>query len=625
MRRHLLQPLMFMTAAALGTAASCMGTPDYGERPARLETRVADWREEIIYQVLVDRFANAEYVNDINVRAEAPSRYHGGDWKGLEDHLDYFTALGVTTLWISPAVKNIETDAGFDGYHGYWAQDLTKPNPHFGDMVALRRMIAKAHERGLRVVLDIVTNHMGQLFYYDVNMNGQPDILFQESGNKQRVNGGAPIPVRHVTEYDPDFDIRGIQAFTSLGEAGPAPARFIYDPLSNKVPVFPEVLQNDWAYHRRGRVYDYDSVAQTELGDFPGGLKDVATELPEVRDAMVDAYARWVEEVDFDGFRIDTLKHVEHDFWNDFCRRVRERLAAQGKTNFFMFGESFDGDDVRNGSYTKGTAERPLEHGVDSVFYFAQKFQVFDGVFKYKGPTTNISRLREQRFDRPDRPGNYRNTPQPGGANAAPTRLLVNFLDNHDVARFLFQDGTLEALRNALFFMFMWDGLPCIYYGTEQDFNGGNDPANREDFWPTGYRTDGATFQWVARLARLRKAYPTLTKGDVVVRWDTERTGDEEDANMFAFERVPLPEDVTAGAIAPDAYALVVVNAGRAHASSTSFGTAVMTTGLPEGTALVDAVSGQAYTVGAGGALKVTLEPETGALLVPPAQLITGL
>jgi glycosidase len=610
MKWHPLRPLAL--AAAFGPlATSCMGTPEYGERPARLETRVADWREEIIYQVLVDRFANGEYVNDVNVRADDPSRYHGGDWKGLEDHLDYFTALGVTTLWISPAVKNIETDAGFDGYHGYWAQDLTKPNPHFGDMVALRRLVAKAHEKGLRVVLDIVTNHMGQLFYYDVNMNGQPDILFQESGVKQRVNGGAPIPVRHVTEYDPDFDLRGIQAFTSLGEAGPAPVKFIFDPASNKVPVFPEVLQQPWAYHRRGRVYDYDSVAQTELGDFPGGLKDVATELPEVRDAMVDAYARWVEEVDFDGFRIDTLKHVEHDFWNDFCRRVRERLAAQGKTNFFMFGESFDGDDVRNGSYTKGTADRPLEHGVDSVFYFAQKFQVFDAVFKYKGPTKNVNRLRQERFK------NYRTEPQPNGANAPPTRLLVNFLDNHDVARFLFQDGTVEALRNALFFMYTWDGLPCIYYGTEQEFKGGNDPANREDFWPTGYRTDGDTFRWVARLARLRKAYPALTKGDVAVVWDTDHTGAEQDAGVLAYERRGLD--------AGDSYALVVINTNRDHASEPAYGEAFLKASAPPGTVLVDAIGGGSYTVGPGGRVDVTLEPETGALLVPESQLAAGL
>ena len=103
------------------------------------------------------------------------AHWHGGDWKGVEDRLDYIQALGVTTLWISPVVKNVDSDAGFDGYHGYWTQDLDSPNPHFGDVPALRRMVAAAHGLGMKVILDIVTNHMGQLFYYDINKNGQPD------------------------------------------------------------------------------------------------------------------------------------------------------------------------------------------------------------------------------------------------------------------------------------------------------------------------------------------------------------------------------------------------------------------------------------------------------------------
>lgn len=83
-------------------------------------------------------------------------------WKGVESKLDYLSELGVTTLWISPVVKNVDTDAGFDGYHGYWAQDLDRPNPHFGDVPALRHMVTAAHEKGIKVILDIVTNHMGR-------------------------------------------------------------------------------------------------------------------------------------------------------------------------------------------------------------------------------------------------------------------------------------------------------------------------------------------------------------------------------------------------------------------------------------------------------------------------------
>jgi alpha-amylase len=631
-------PLRFVALFALAglTALTTLGSGGCQnvdeEKKVELATHVSDWREEIIYQVLVDRFANGDYSNDFNVIPNAPARYHGGDWKGLEDRLDYVEALGVTTLWISPVVKNVETDAGVDGYHGYWAQDLTKPNPHFGDVGSLRRMIRKAHERGIKVVLDIVTNHLGQLFFYDINLNGQPDIQIAESGYPGKK------AVTHITEYDPDFDPRGIQSFTSLGPAGPAPIIFVDDPAANKQPAFPAIFQEDRAFHRKGRIYDYDETKrrcladqtkdcstcastpeeeatncydffeQTVLGDFPGGLKDVATELPEVRAAMVDAYTRWVEETDLDGFRIDTLKHVEHGFWQTFGPAVRARLAAQGKQNFFMFGESFDGDDKRNGSYTRNQE-------VDSVFYFAQKYQVIDDVFKNHAATTKVKALWDQKAI------NYATEPLENSVGVAPNKLIVGFLDNHDVARFLFDKPDTEVLRNALFLLLTADGIPCIYYGTEQEFAGGNDPANREDLWLSGYSTANPTFQFIARMSRLRRGYLALTKGDTAIIWDSERTGDEADAGMLAYERT--------GGDAGDSYALVVINTRDDKEGETSFtdetGTAPMRTSLPAGTGLVDVLTGDAYEVGADGSLIVGLGPSGRALLVPQNQQVAGL
>ncbi|MGE0326783.1 MAG: alpha-amylase family glycosyl hydrolase, partial [Polyangiaceae bacterium] len=113
-----------------------------GER--EISTHVEDWREEVIYQLMVDRFANGDRGNDYRVDLSAPARYHGGDWRGVEEKLDYLSDLGVTALWISPIVKNVETDASVDGYHGYWQQDLTMLNPHFGDLASLRRMVDAA-------------------------------------------------------------------------------------------------------------------------------------------------------------------------------------------------------------------------------------------------------------------------------------------------------------------------------------------------------------------------------------------------------------------------------------------------------------------------------------------------
>ncbi len=206
-------------------------------------------------------------------------------------------------------------------------------------------------------------------------------------------------------------------------------------------------------------------------GDFPGGLKDRATMRDDVTAALTALFARWIEAGDFDGFRIDSLKHVGHPFWQSFAGNLRKYVHGTttlpdptdahdpGKTvppltvpkpKFFMFGESFDGDDVLNGSYT-------TNQEVDSTFYFSQKFNVFDGVFKNNGPTTAIQdQLTRRQAD-------YAAVPNDDGVGVAARELLVNFLDNHDVPRFLFDKPSLPALHNALAYLMTEDGVPCIY------------------------------------------------------------------------------------------------------------------------------------------------------------------
>ncbi len=591
-----------VAAACLLPGAACVSVPDNAKQPI-LATHVQDWRDEVIYQVLIDRFADGDVNNNARVEAGALARYQGGDWKGIEDHLDYFTDLGVTTLWISPVVKNVETDADVDGYHGYWAQDLGQTNPHFGDLAALRSMIASAHDKGLKVVLDIVTNHMGQVFYYDMNLNGHADIYIAGTGGTS--------PVTRISEFDPDYDPRGVQASTSLGNDGRAPIIFIHDAAINREPP-PGILGTASAYHGFGRILNYDIPEQRMLGDFPGGLKDVATELPEVRAALIDGYTKWVELADFDGFRIDTVKHVEEDFWKEFAGKVRQRLAPQGKSNFLMFGEAFDGHDDLLGRYTQPGM-------LDSVFYFSQHFQVFHDVFQMahdpaqqKG-TDQIAALWAQRTT------NYATAPQPGGIGVAPAKALVNFLDNHDVSRFLFDAaGDKDALKNALTLLMTEDGIPCLYYGTEQEFAGGNDPANREVLWHTGFSRTPDTFQHFRKLSRIRRAYKALTRGDLNVVYSTPHVGQEGDAGMFAYERT--------GGDAGAAYALVVLNTNGKKPSATTDGTKSLTSSR-KGAQLVDILDPTTpkYSTDANGVLNVTVPAQKAMILVPADQVITNI
>lgn len=588
----------FVTLLSLLTGCAHDSLTDVAD--VEVQVHVDDWRDQIIYQLLVDRFANGDARNDFRVDPTALARYQGGDWQGVIDRMDYLSALGVTALWISPIVLNVDTDAGIDGYHGYWAVDFTRLNPHFGDLATLRRMIREAHDRGMLVILDIVTNHLGQVFYYDVNQNGQPDESVQGSGSV--APGGSPSQmtsmIARINEFDPDFDARGVQSFTSLGPAGPAPIRFFDMPAIFRVPPSPSLFRDPTAYSRRGRTLNFDDPEQLLWGDFPGGLKDVNTLDPRVREAMTQLYVDWVLATDVDGFRIDTIKHVDYGFWEFFAPEVRRRLADAGKTNFFMFGEAFDGRDDLIGSYTH-------EGRLDSVFYFSQKFRVFDDVFMRGGATRGIETLYQERA------AHYATTAHPGGIGVAPDRALVNFLDNHDVPRFLFgrrDERGSDALRAALTYLFTEDGIPCLYYGTEQEFDGGNDPANREPLWTSGYDTTNETFRHIARLARIRMQYDVLRYGGFDLRWVTDHIGDEDDAGMVAFERE-----------SENGYALVVINSRGDKDGATHDGETVMSVDAPAGSVLQDVLreDGARYTVSSDGTLDVELGPYRAVILVP--------
>lgn len=631
---------VLLIVAALVAIAGCTSAGPVDSDWKTTAGEEGDWRDEIIYQLLVDRFADGDLNNDQHVVPGVLGLYQGGDWQGVIDHLDYLKALGVTAIWISPVVRNLETDANFDAYHGYWQQDFDHVNPHFGDLAKLRELTQKAHALGFKVILDIVTNHVAQLFYYDINGNGSPDENVYGAGcgeqppaDQQPCPGGAIIT--HVTEYDPDYDPNGVRGYTSLGFSGPAPIRWLYIPSIDRAPTAPGAgagqaperqfgfQRDDW-YHRKGRITNYGDREQVLTGDFPGGLKDLATERDDVRAALTAEFAKWIQNGDFDGFRIDTLKHVEHGFWQYFAPNIRKYAAGKitlpdptdpddpnktvppltvPKTKFFMFGESFDGNDDLNGSYT-------MNQEVDSTFYFSQKFTVFDGVFKNGGPTQAIV----DQFNRKET--KYASTPNDDGIGVAARDVLVNFMDNHDVTRFLFDKPSLPALHNALGFLFTEDGIPCIYYGTEQDFSGGNDPNNRERLWDTGFRSDGETFQWIQKLIRIRKAYSPLRRGVMSIDWSTTHTGTEEDAGTFAFERDDGGKKM-----------LIALNVSDTQSSETSqakMGGSDMVTTFAPGTVLVDILdpNQMTFTVGLQGALVVSLPPRAVRILVPQADVL---
>lgn len=662
--------------------ASCVDTDPVQElrtRPHQANAGV-DWRDQVIYQIMIDRWDNGDRSNDFNIEPNIPARYHGGDWRGVINRLDYLEELGVTALWISPVVRNVEDDAGFSSYHGYWAQDLLRPNPHFGDLMVLRELTDAAHERGMLVILDIVTNHMGQVFFYDINGNGRPDDVLLGGGTSHTCvqSCGSPIePEREcdlsacsqdeceycergysyferISEWDPEYDTRRIQGWSSLGFSGESEIRFLNMPEINRTPPAPPPAWFDWPasrgwfdgpswYNRRGRVYTWwheESYGfeflreQETLGDFPGGLKDLNTDHVIVREALVRVFEYWIEVADFDGFRIDTLKHIdrpeldhnERGFWGEFCTEMRDHAAGLGKQNFFMFGEAFDGNDELTGHYTFPGEDDEGQFGrLDSVFYFSQKYRVIDNVFVNGAPTSEVEALYNERMGIDRERANYYDQPHAsrsdGGIGLPPQQVLVNFLDNHDLHRFLFHtNATTEMLYNALFYLLTWDGIPCIYYGTEQLFDGGNDPANREDMFLGNpelgiepFDTTHETFAFVRDLIRLRRDHIALRRGNVAIRWTTSTPANEErrDAGIVAFERIHDDETL-----------LVVLNTSNDFESETCApvgeGGACMETSFSSGTTLRDISptgGGYTVTVGGDGTVAVTVPARGGRVL----------
>ena len=189
-------------------ASACAPSNPYGENP-QITNHVDDWRDEVMYQLITDRFANGERDNDFNVTRDPTdlARHHGGDWQGIIDEVDYLSDLGVTAIWISPVVLNVEEDAGVAGYHGYWTQDFERTNPHFGDIARLRELVDVMHQHDIKVIVDIVANHVGQLFYYDINQNGQPDIQVWYSADGTELDPSThPLPLKAVRTYERSED-----------------------------------------------------------------------------------------------------------------------------------------------------------------------------------------------------------------------------------------------------------------------------------------------------------------------------------------------------------------------------------------------------------------------------------
>ncbi|HEV2454085.1 MAG TPA: alpha-amylase family glycosyl hydrolase [Verrucomicrobiae bacterium] len=465
----------------VATAILCQGLLPFQtiakETSAMLSRGIVDptnpWPSQSIYQIITDRFYDGDLSNDnadgnYDPAGHRGTSVHGGDFRGIEDKLDYIKSLGATAIWISPVVLNARGE-----FHGYAGLDFYKVDPHWGSLGDLQHLVRAAHERGILVIDDIVVNHGGNLI--DSTDPGYGNFKYPPNGYHLRYRN----PAR---QYPPPFN---------LSPANPS--------LTN-------------LFHNNGWIQDFDDSTQLELGELYG-LDDFRTESPYVRTQMIKIYEYWIEHAGFDAFRIDTVKHVEMGFWRQWCPAIHDFAAAHGKPDFFMFGEVPHPSDARVGSYTGAMGGGPFK--LDSVLDYTLYFKI-NSIF---AQATASPREIAKHYDAVA--ANYDPAAQPE---------LVTFLDNHDQPRFLSVPGaTVERLKVALVFLYTSQGIPCLYYGTEQGFNGGKDPWDREDMFAgqfewgpsqgDNFNMTSPLFQFVAMLNNFRRLYPELQTGTQSNLW----------------------------------------------------------------------------------------------------------
>lgn len=491
---------------------------------------------EQFYFVMTDRFANGDTSNDtgglegdrMKTGFDPADKgfYQGGDIAGIRNNLDYIEGLGTTAIWLTPSFANKPVQGeganASAGYHGYWITDFTRIDPHLGTNEELQTLIGEAHDRGIKVYFDIITNHTADVIDYT---EGQYSYIDQATSPYTDANGTAFDPADHAGSDD----------FPALDAATSFPYTPVVADAEAEVKV-PAWLNDPTLYHNRGNsTWSGESVT---YGDFDG-LDDLMTEHPTVVNGFVEVYDRWID-LGIDGFRIDTVKHVNFEFWEQWTTDVLDYAHAQGNDDFFMFGEVYDADPVKLAPYVRDT-------DMNSILDFT--FQ--SSAVGYA--SGNSAKALQSLFA-----GDDRYTTTDSSATALPT-----FLGNHDMGRvgsFLqATDAPLARDELAHELMFLTRGQPVVYYGDEQGFTGaGGDKNARQSLFATQvaeyadqnlitgehagsvdrYGTDGQLYQHIAALSALREANPALDQGAQIERYAASGAG------VYAFSRVDADDRV---------------------------------------------------------------------------------
>jgi glycosidase len=517
-----------------------------------------DWRDCWMYFLILDRFSNDRFPPNGTWNQRYDFR-QGGTFAGVITHLDYLKDLGVKALWLSPVLKNTRPDRPYT-YPGYDTQDFLHIDERFGSdgtraraEEELEELVAQAHARGIRVILDTVINHAGEVF--DYIYHGQTTDQFVDSAVMDAPLGEEPS-IQWVNGY-------GFPRADWQDQIPPGTA------LSDDDTVYPVDLQQKLFFRRRGAIVSYDRKGSPEgfvKGDFykrrqlvvEYDARPVTQAAIQARygsrpvpDILIRAYQYLIAKFDIDGFRIDTTKHVEPDMVEIFGNAIREFAHTLGKRNFFTFGEIIASEAEINRFVGRHSTETE-GFGVDAALDYPLFFKLPD-IVKGLRDVSELTTVFDDR-KRVEAGDNDSKTPLISSHGEA-GKYFVTFLDNHDrFQRFNHPDALQEQITMGLAVLFCLQGIPTIYYGTELGLKGTvdsqgypdliNNESVREALWgkSKAFDEEHALYRQLRSLSRLREEQVALRFGRLYFR---QVSGNGQDfgfssgiGGLVAFSRV---------------------------------------------------------------------------------------
>ncbi len=609
-----------------------------------------DFRDESIYFLMTTRFYDGDESNNAycwddescfkSVTCNDPG--WRGDFKGLIERLDYIKALGFSAIWITPVVEN---SSGLD-YHGYHASNFEKVDPRYAGknedpMEAYQELIDACHEKGIKVIQDIVLNHTSNMGEYGFFR------IFDTSNKTPGSDGVTPFVTAFSTANstgafsDPLYGLSCIKKFMSKNNY--SDYFNLSGSLQYEIIRMGAMKEDDYdterAYHHEKSIQWEGYTVQT--GQMAGDCVDINTENHKVAEYIRNAYIKYIE-MGVDAFRIDTVKHISRLTFNkEFLPHFKAAGQEMGK-DFFMFGE---GCVLRNEVWNDNKPPISVPFytwkGNDDSYSWSETDPKTneDTVYKHYNdnldvssqPTSNNAFLNGNTYHTPDRSKSsgldmidfymhhkFGSAESAYGVSSEEDKYFndatynVTYVDSHDYGPneggylyMRYSGGTQEWASN-LNLMFTFRGIPCVYYGTEIEFqknkqiepytNGNKVPyaesgrayfgdylkgsVTATDFGEyTASGTVAETLnhdlaQHIIRLNKIRRAIPALRKG--------QYSKDGCSGNI-AFKRRYTDSDV-------DSFVVVAIN------GSATF------TGLPEGK-YIDVVSGDVKTISEGGTI----------------------